>query len=174
MADAVDTRGYAETRVSDVLELARMSRRTFYGHFDNVEDCFLAAYEAVRADALGVLDGALVAGASAHEQLAATIHALLDHFAAWPTHAMLLMVHITGAGPRALAEHERTMAQLAGRLTACLGGADHKLDARPDLVAQAMIGALQRLLQLGLREDHPRALARMGPTLTAVAMRIAA
>jgi AcrR family transcriptional regulator len=37
MADAVGERGYPETTVRDVLERARMSRRTFYQLFDNRE-----------------------------------------------------------------------------------------------------------------------------------------
>jgi AcrR family transcriptional regulator len=174
MVDAVAARGYAGTRVRDVLALARMSRRTFYGHFDNVEDCFFAAYEAIRDDTLGLLDEALTSSSSAEQRLARAIDALLAHFAAWPSHALVLMVHAAGAGPQALAEHERTMAQLARRLSACLGARHGATYEEPDLVAQAVIGALQRLLQLGLLDDHPQGLTRMGPTLTAVALRIAA
>src|SRR3954468_12062851 len=40
------TRSYAEARVPDVLELAAISRKTFYEQFRDKEDCFLAAYEA--------------------------------------------------------------------------------------------------------------------------------
>jgi AcrR family transcriptional regulator len=36
-------RGYAATRVSDVLERTGISRRTFYAHFANREECFFAA-----------------------------------------------------------------------------------------------------------------------------------
>jgi AcrR family transcriptional regulator len=174
MIEVVDARGYAETRVRDLLALARMSRRTFYREFDNVEDCFFAAYQAVRDDTLAVLDRTVVADASPQEQLSQSIDALLAHFAAWPTHGMLVMVHVAGAGPVALAEHERTIAQLERRLIACLGPELGSAHGHPHLVAQAIIGAIQRLVQLGLPGDQPQALKRLGPTLTAVALRMAA
>ena len=50
MAEAVGERGYTETTVRDVLERARMSRRTFYELFDNREECFLAAYDQARSE----------------------------------------------------------------------------------------------------------------------------
>ncbi|OLR93732.1 TetR/AcrR family transcriptional regulator [Actinokineospora bangkokensis] len=37
--------GYQEVRVADIVERAQVSRRTFYEHFTDKEQCFLAAYE---------------------------------------------------------------------------------------------------------------------------------
>lgn len=39
--------GYDETTVADVIKIAGVSRKTFYEHFVDKEDCFLAAYDAV-------------------------------------------------------------------------------------------------------------------------------
>src|SRR4051795_1190781 len=41
--------GYRELSVQDVLERAGVSRPTFYEHFGNKEDCFLAAFDAAAA-----------------------------------------------------------------------------------------------------------------------------
>ncbi len=46
IADSVAEKGYAETSVADVIALAGVSRRTFYEHFKDKEECFLAAYDA--------------------------------------------------------------------------------------------------------------------------------
>src|SRR5262245_10146852 len=37
--------GYRETNVQDVIDRAGVSRPTFYEHFANKEDCFLAAFD---------------------------------------------------------------------------------------------------------------------------------
>src|ERR1700710_2074301 len=37
--------GYREVSVQDVLERAGVSRPTFYEHFENKDDCFLAAFD---------------------------------------------------------------------------------------------------------------------------------
>ncbi len=45
VADAVAERGYAATRVADIIARAGVSRTTFYEHFDDKEACFLASYD---------------------------------------------------------------------------------------------------------------------------------
>src|SRR3954463_2098239 len=45
MAEAVAEKGYATTTVADVIARARVSRKTFYEHFRDKEECFLAAYD---------------------------------------------------------------------------------------------------------------------------------
>lgn len=45
MLNAAADLGYLETNVQDVIERAGVSRPTFYEHFSNKEDCFLAAFD---------------------------------------------------------------------------------------------------------------------------------
>src|SRR5215218_1105093 len=45
MAASVADKGYAGTTVSDVVAGAGVSRKTFYEHFRDKEDCFLAAFD---------------------------------------------------------------------------------------------------------------------------------
>ncbi len=48
---AVADKGYAATTIDDIVRGAGVSKKTFYEHFRDKEDCFVAAYEAA-ADAL--------------------------------------------------------------------------------------------------------------------------
>lgn len=45
MAEAVTEKGYARATVADVLKRARISRETFYQHFSDKQDCFLAVLD---------------------------------------------------------------------------------------------------------------------------------
>jgi AcrR family transcriptional regulator len=45
MLKAASELGYRETNVQDVIDRAGVSRPTFYEHFANKEDCFLAAFD---------------------------------------------------------------------------------------------------------------------------------
>lgn len=45
MAEAVAQKGYGATTVADVLERARVSRRSFYELYRDKEDCFLCLYD---------------------------------------------------------------------------------------------------------------------------------
>src|SRR5262249_35091475 len=52
MLEAVEARGFAGTTIADVARHARVSKRTFYEHFDSKEACFLAAYVAASDEML--------------------------------------------------------------------------------------------------------------------------
>ena len=45
LAAALAYHGYEDTKVTDIVELAGVSRATFYEHFESKEFCFAAAYE---------------------------------------------------------------------------------------------------------------------------------
>ena len=47
MVQAVNERGVVATTISDLVARAGISRRTFYEHFRDKEDCLLATYDAV-------------------------------------------------------------------------------------------------------------------------------
>ena len=49
MLRAASELGYRDTNVQDVIERAGVSRPTFYEHFANKEDCFLAAFDTTAA-----------------------------------------------------------------------------------------------------------------------------
>jgi AcrR family transcriptional regulator len=92
MAEVVAERGYGAATVAGVIDHAGVSRKTFYEHFRDREECFLAAYDA------GV------------EVLMATMRAADDPIAAYlgtlaaePAFARTFLIEIGAAGPRALA-----------------------------------------------------------------------
>ena len=45
MIRVVGSKGYKATSVADVIEEAGTSRTTFYKHFEDKHECFLAAYD---------------------------------------------------------------------------------------------------------------------------------
>jgi tetracycline repressor-like protein len=93
LAGALETvaeRGYAETRIGDVVARAAVSRRAFYESFESVEECFLCAAEIV-AGHLGEIATAAAAGAEAGPpgRTIAGLRAILDFLADEPNLAGL-------------------------------------------------------------------------------------
>jgi AcrR family transcriptional regulator len=115
-AAALAYHGYEDTKITDVVELAGLSRATFYEHFRGKELCFDAAYEdgverlaaAVEAAAQGERDWAA--------RLAAGLRAGLDFLAGDPPLAHLLLVEALAAARPARLEHERSLMLLAETL----------------------------------------------------------
>jgi AcrR family transcriptional regulator len=116
MVEVVAERGYPETRVVDISEAARVSRKTFYELFDDKEHCFLAAYD----QALGALyRGTSAAFSSAPkaawaERIRIALAAFLGMMAARPATARFCVVDVLAAGPSALARRDASVRQFAG------------------------------------------------------------
>src|ERR1700712_4307239 len=59
VASVVASKGYGALTVADVIAEAGVSRKTFYEHFVNRDECFLAAYDAGVELMLGAVDAAI-------------------------------------------------------------------------------------------------------------------
>src|SRR5262245_64691719 len=60
VADVTSAASYAEMTVEDIIVTAGVSRRTFYEHFKNKEDAFLAAYDEATGRLLAALRWAIL------------------------------------------------------------------------------------------------------------------
>src|SRR5262249_33635666 len=102
---AVDTAGFRDVTVADVVRGAGVSRAASYAHFADKEDCFLAA---ARQGGLLLADRVTSAvrkapdDASAEELLRASIGAFVDFLAEEPAFARAFYVDMPVAGPRAV------------------------------------------------------------------------
>ncbi len=77
MAEAASRHGYAGATVARVIELAGVSRATFYEHFASREDCFLAAYR-LAFDEVRLAVGVVAEARSPEERPGATLDVLLE------------------------------------------------------------------------------------------------
>jgi AcrR family transcriptional regulator len=172
MASAVEELGYPQTTVRDVLERARMSRRTFYEHFANREECFLAAYDAALFDALSRIQDACEHDGSAALHLDEPLHELLAYLTDHPELARLLVVEPVRAGPSGLDRHERTMRDLARRIVRARSAAPGD-EERVLLRAEAGVGAVHRIVQARIVEGRASELEGLAPELSCVVRELA-
>ncbi len=141
MAESMAARGYAATSVERVIELAGVSRGTFYEHFANRRECLLAAHEAIFARFIERVTGACAAEARWEDKATAAIGAAVEFATHYPEQVRLLALDTIAAdgetAQRGLAAAER----LATMLRA---GRDHHPQARdlPEVTERALIGAI--------------------------------
>ncbi|MFP5388866.1 MAG: TetR/AcrR family transcriptional regulator [Thermoleophilia bacterium] len=115
-ATALAYHGYEDTKVTDIVELAGVSRATFYERFESKELCFAAAYE----DGVERLADAIGEAANGERdwanQLSAGLSAGLAFLAANPPLGHLLFVESLAAARSARLEHEGSLIRLAEAL----------------------------------------------------------
>jgi AcrR family transcriptional regulator len=157
IAAAVAYHGYEDTKITDIVELAGVSRPTFYEHFEGKDDCFAAAYGDGVERLAEAVEAAVGAAAHPSDDLAAGLDAGLRLLAAEPALAHLLLVESLAAARPARLEHERTLGRLANALRQA--GADPAGDALPPQTARLLAGGLASHLAgrilAGEAEDLP-------------------
>ncbi len=115
-AAALAYHGYEDTKVTDIIEFAGVSRATFYERFESKELCFAAAYED-GVERLVVAVGAAVDGEDGWaDRVSAGLRAGLEFLAAGPQLAHLLLVESLAAARPARLEYERSLVRLAEAL----------------------------------------------------------
>jgi AcrR family transcriptional regulator len=141
-----------------VVKLASVSTRDFYELFKGKEDCFLAAFDAVRAHLEELISAAVAAADDWPHQVIAALRATLEFFAAEPDLARLCLLESASATP-AIAIHFRE-AVLAGapalaRGRAELTDADSLLPETEDAILGGIASIATRSIVAGETEDLP-------------------
>jgi len=174
MAAAVADKGYATVTVSDVVERAGVSRRTFYEQFADKEECFLAAYDTGVEIVLGAIRRAVtpLPEEDWRARARASVTTFLDVLAAEPYFAWALVVEVMAAGRPALKRHSEIMglfAHIWSRIFELARREDPTLRALPNEVFATLAGGLEELVRDGLRTDGARSLPMLAdPILRSV------
>jgi AcrR family transcriptional regulator len=116
LAVALAYHGYEDTKITDIVELAAVSRPTFYEHFEGKDQCFAAAYDDGVERLSTTVATAITDDRGWAIRLSVGLRAGLDFLAADPPLAHLLLVEALAAARPARLEHERSLARLAQAL----------------------------------------------------------
>jgi len=149
MADALSEQAYSAITIADVVRRARVSKRTFYEHFQDKEDCYLATYAVVSEGVLREIAQAAVRGRDAEQRLRLALRAYVGSLEASPRITHSFLSEIQGAGPRALAARRRVHQQFAQHMRALVEAGRHEEPNARGLspaMATAIVGGINELL----------------------------
>jgi AcrR family transcriptional regulator len=147
MLSATAELGYLETNVQDVIDRAGVSRPTFYEHFSNKEDCFLAAFDS-SAERLRTLVHTAVEGGGGtwRDRMRCGLQALLNFANSEPATARTLVVEARAASETAV----RRRVELLDGFARCLDEEARELLPVPPpktaVTASGIVGGVESLL----------------------------
>ena len=163
------TLGYGKTRVSDLIEMAGVSRATFYSLFENKEECFLATLDAVLAAALRETARPIGKGGSWELRAQGGIEAFTDLLVQQPAAARLCLVESYAAGPIAVQRVDEALAgfeQLMDRVFTHLP--EH--GSLPPGLTSALSGGIRKMVHTRLRRHTEDELVELLPELLALGL----
>jgi AcrR family transcriptional regulator len=150
-------RGYDATRPQDIARLADVGYGTFYLHFSDKRDCFLAFAEAARTELAAFVCARLEGVDGVEPQLRALLEALLDYAEQHPgvlKAAMTDVSMIASDGPGGQSLIERWAAEWADHIRAgARAGAIHA-DYDAEVAGHAIVGLIRGAAHCG---KHRRA-----------------
>jgi AcrR family transcriptional regulator len=145
MIECVAEDGYRSTRVADVIARAGVSRKTFYEHFGNKQDCLLATFDLIADEAMRRVEVAYREADGWPDRVESAIGALFEAAIDNPGALRLSLVEITAVGPAGIERRERSSDRFESVIRDGLELAPGK-GAVSDLTLKAVVGGLNRVL----------------------------
>lgn len=111
MIRVVGAKGYRATSVADVIEEAGTSRTTFYKHFEDKHDCFLAAYDELVERVFGEVVASCDGRRPWLDRVRGGLATIVELFALDPELARTAVVEVAAAGADARQRHWNAVAR---------------------------------------------------------------
>ena len=173
VVQAVAAKGYSGATVADIVSRAGVSRKTFYEHFRDKEECFLAAYDEGVAILMDQIRAAGEGATNFYDRMRARVRAYLSLLVEEPAFARAYLIEVFAAGDAALERRREVHARLAKF------GHDLNEEARsefpelpevPDEVFVAAFGAVNELLYTYVSEGRTSQLLELQEPIEYVQM----
>jgi AcrR family transcriptional regulator len=158
VVDVVAERGYAAATIAAITRRAGVSPKTFYEHFKDKLDCFLASYEVFVETLMGRMAAEVAPDASWHDFISSTLAAYLLTLEDNPAVARAFLIEMHGAGPVARRRRREAYGQLAAVIKErheAIRERDPTLGALPDGVYLGITHGVREVVCDAL-EERPR------------------
>jgi AcrR family transcriptional regulator len=156
--------GFEATSVRDLIAAAGMSHQTFYQHFESKEDAWSAAFDQAFVELFAAAWYAAAPQADAEAKVTAAVSACLNHLAAEPQRARLLLVDAPSAGRAATPAIDEAMEAFT-RLVTRAAGERGKQSA---IVPFALVGGIVNLIAGWVVDDRAAELPELTPALVEI------
>jgi AcrR family transcriptional regulator len=160
MVEAVGEHGYAKTTVAQLTARAGVSRKAFYQHFANKQQCFLETYDALAAEAVQVVTDAYLRESATEASARSGIDALFEWAIENQRALRLILMEVGSTGPAGIARRERLLGDFEELLRVSLG-----LGSGPNPVLRAIIGGLNQVLYTHAHSGRYAELSGLVPAL---------
>ncbi len=167
--------GYADVSIASIAKSARISKRTFYEHFQDKEECLVALFVDSSHRALDELEAAIAAAETPEQRLAAVVDVLLEQVVREPALAEAMLLDVPAVPGRAALQRRAVVDRMAWLLASAHAGAvsaaDHDRGLTPEIAA-ALCGGIWAIVLREIEGGHVDRLTRLHAPITAFITRV--
>lgn len=169
LAAVLGERAYAELTIADVVSAARVSRRTFYEHFDGKEACLLALCERLSEEVLTLIATGYDPEGDWVQELDKITAAYLQNLQQRPALVRALYLELLTLGPQGLAMRRRISERFAQFLIMQVELSRVKEPGKRPLstaLATATVGGINELIVQAIEQGCADQLVALQPTIS--------
>jgi AcrR family transcriptional regulator len=164
MIELVGEQGYGATTVAEVIARAGVSRKAFYEHFANKDECFLATYDMIVAEGFERVTAASREAGGLQQELGFGLDALFQRANEKPGVERLVLMEVAALGPVGIARREQLISSYEGMLRENLGAAPRP-GLIPNPLLRAVVGGFLKVLYSRVQGGAQKQLPPLIPDL---------
>jgi AcrR family transcriptional regulator len=154
MVEAVARHGYAGTTLRELVTLAGVSKSTFYEHFENKQDCFLATFDEIVAQlSARVMEAYRAESGDVRRGLAASLAVFMGLAVEEPAAANLASVESLTLGAAGVAHRERASREFEELIQQSLDHSPAERKVSP-MTVRAIVGGVRGVTYRRLRANR--------------------
>jgi len=172
ITELVAEKGYPDVTIGDIVARAGTAKRTFYDHFADKLQCFLAALDGITDQLVASSARLFKVSGTVRERCEYSMRGYLELLASMPNTAKVFYLEAIAAGPEAATCRQDVLLRFARNIVALsqaasLAGEGQELS---ELHALAVVGALHQLIYGQLHEHGPDSLLEIADDVVQLAV----
>ena len=160
IVELVAEKGYSEATIGDIVSRAGTAKRTFYDHFADKLECFLAALEGITDTLVAASARLFSVSGTVRERCEYSMRGYLELLVSMPNTAKVFYLEAVAAGPESVTRRHAVQLKFARNIVALSRGAATAGEGQEltELHAMAVVGALHQMIYGQLLDHGPDSL----------------
>jgi AcrR family transcriptional regulator len=172
VTELVAEKGYAGVTIGAIVRRARTAKRTFYDHYADKLQCFLAALDGITDSLVASSARLFSVSGTVRERCEYSMRGYIELLASMPNTAKVFYLEATAAGPEAVTRRYAVHLKFARNIVALSRAAsnDGKGQELSELHAIAVVGALHQMIYGQLLHRGPDSLLEISDDVVQLAV----
>ena len=172
IAELVAEHGYAAVTIGDIATRAGTAKRTFYDHFPDKQQCFLAALDGITDTLIQAVARFFAAPGTVRERCEYTLRGYLELLGSMPSTSKIFYLESMATGPEALERRMDMHLKFARNIVALSRAAERAGEGREisEQHALAVVGALHTLIYHQVHRHGPERLLEIADEVVPLAV----
>ena len=163
IVELVAEKGYSDVTIGDIVTRAGTAKRTFYDHFADKLQCFLAALDGITDSLVAASARFFAISGTVRERCEYSMRGYLELLVSMPNTAKVFYLEAVAAGPESVTRRHDVQLKFARNIVALSRGASSSGEGAElsELHALAVVGALHQMIYGQLLHHGPDSLVEI-------------